>query len=304
MLHFKEFTAWVSIDGNEALEYGIETSEDQKSVTCWIASELGKTFIVNWTNSSYSQEAVHGRINMDGNLCAGHFMDKALAGGLPLTARNGGVTDGTTLRAFTFSSLELTDDDTLLGDASHPELGTITLTICPARKKHDGSKGGHSFPDIRVHERAKKAVTQQITLGESKQLVNPVRVFTVQRIGPDLAKFCFKYRPLDVLQANGIAPLPPRNAEPKPERALTPDDPEALARAAEEAKILAETTNEARALREQLAAVEAKLAQMEKPRVKREADPSEVVDLTQDTRKRVKRESKQPFIPGEVIDLT
>lgn len=42
MLQFREFFAWVSIDGVEAPEYGVEISEDQKSVTCWIASELGK----------------------------------------------------------------------------------------------------------------------------------------------------------------------------------------------------------------------------------------------------------------------
>jgi hypothetical protein len=42
MLHCKEFSAWVSIEGKVTEEYGVEISEDQKSVTCWIPSELGK----------------------------------------------------------------------------------------------------------------------------------------------------------------------------------------------------------------------------------------------------------------------
>ena len=42
MLHWKEFSAWVTIDGKEVVEYDVETSEDEKTVTCWIASELGK----------------------------------------------------------------------------------------------------------------------------------------------------------------------------------------------------------------------------------------------------------------------
>jgi hypothetical protein len=45
MLHWKEFSAWVAIDGKETLEYDVEISEDQKTVTCWIASELGKVTI-------------------------------------------------------------------------------------------------------------------------------------------------------------------------------------------------------------------------------------------------------------------
>lgn len=41
-MHLKEFKAWITIDGKEAVEYDVQTSEDQKTVTCWIASELGK----------------------------------------------------------------------------------------------------------------------------------------------------------------------------------------------------------------------------------------------------------------------
>jgi hypothetical protein len=42
MLHWQEFSAWVTIEGVEAPEYAVEVSEDEKTVTCWIPSELGK----------------------------------------------------------------------------------------------------------------------------------------------------------------------------------------------------------------------------------------------------------------------
>jgi hypothetical protein len=42
MLHWKEFSAWVTIEGVEAQEYAVEVSEDEKTVTCWTPSELGK----------------------------------------------------------------------------------------------------------------------------------------------------------------------------------------------------------------------------------------------------------------------
>jgi hypothetical protein len=42
MPEFGRFRAWVSIDGTEAQEYGVEHSEEDKKVTCWIPSEEGK----------------------------------------------------------------------------------------------------------------------------------------------------------------------------------------------------------------------------------------------------------------------
>ncbi|KAF8868743.1 hypothetical protein CPB85DRAFT_1301601 [Mucidula mucida] len=35
-------SAWVTIAGKRAEEYGLEISEDGMNATCWIASELGK----------------------------------------------------------------------------------------------------------------------------------------------------------------------------------------------------------------------------------------------------------------------
>ena len=45
MLTYKEFKAWIEIEGAEAKEYSIQQSRDAKGVdivTCWIASEEGK----------------------------------------------------------------------------------------------------------------------------------------------------------------------------------------------------------------------------------------------------------------------
>ncbi|KAJ7141253.1 hypothetical protein C8R44DRAFT_243530 [Mycena epipterygia] len=294
-MHCKEFKAWITIDGKEAVEYDVQTSEDQKTVTCWIASELGKTFSVNWENSSYRHDVI-GDVKMDGNHCAGDIIYGHL---LPKTVCNKGVSDGTTIKVFMFSSLEMTDDDTYLGQSSHQELGVIQLAIYPIRitRRNTGPSGGRSLSNIKVHERTKKAVTQQITLGNPEELADSVSFSTFERTGPDLAIFSFNYRPIDVLRANGIAPAPPqlkRKAAVEPERAPTPDDDSADA-------------EEARILREKLAALEAKRIKKEKekkPRVKHEAGA--VIDLTQDTRnsKKVKLEARRPFIPGEIIDLT
>lgn len=42
MLQYKEFSAWIVIEGEEAQEFNVEASEDEKKVSCWIPSEVGK----------------------------------------------------------------------------------------------------------------------------------------------------------------------------------------------------------------------------------------------------------------------
>lgn len=51
MLQYKEFSAWITIEGTEAKEFSIEVSEDEKKVTCWIASEVGKVCVVSASSS-------------------------------------------------------------------------------------------------------------------------------------------------------------------------------------------------------------------------------------------------------------
>lgn len=52
MYHSTGFSAWITIDGVEATEYDVVTSDDKKTVTCWIASELGKVRTILLTQSS------------------------------------------------------------------------------------------------------------------------------------------------------------------------------------------------------------------------------------------------------------
>ncbi|KAJ7873787.1 hypothetical protein B0H14DRAFT_2718835 [Mycena olivaceomarginata] len=262
MLQFREFFAWVSIDGVEAPEY-----------------ELGKEFAVYWRNTSYNCDT-SGLVYMDGNLCGGKII---YARDLPFTVFKDGVRlDAISIKPFMFSSLEITDDDAILSGPSHQQLGLVELKIQPVKviESETTSYSPPSLSHIVVHERSKKAVTQQITLGEPA-VTMPRAFISTETTGPELVY---------ILRANGIAPLPPqlkRKASAEPPRAQTPDDDDADA---EEEKML----------RERLNALEAKRLKETKPRVKKEAD---TVDLTQD-RKKVKLERKQTFVQGEIIDLT
>ncbi|KAF8199826.1 hypothetical protein K438DRAFT_1966188 [Mycena galopus ATCC 62051] len=292
MLHFGEFSAWVSIDGTEAPEYGVEIAEDQKSVTCWIASELGKKFSVDWTNKSYSGQTC-GTVYMDGNFCGGQIISPLH---FPEIATQKGIRhqNGLSFKPFIFSSLELTDDDAFLGGPSHQSLGVIELKILPIEVIGPGdSIQVSSLSGITVHERSKKAVTQQITVADPEPNKKPKSILKTRATGAALANFSFKYRPADILRANGIMPpLLKRKASADPVREQTPDDDD-------------DDAQEEKVLRERLNAIEAKRLKKEKTaRIKNE--PDAIVDLTQDRKKKVKSESKpEPaFSHREIIDLT
>ncbi|KAF8199964.1 hypothetical protein K438DRAFT_1583141 [Mycena galopus ATCC 62051] len=90
MLHWnsKEFSAWVCIDGIATAEYNVEISEAEKTVTCWIASELGKKFSVHWQNTSF-RGCTTGQVKMDGTSCGGQIMYGTT---LPSTTSKDGIT--------------------------------------------------------------------------------------------------------------------------------------------------------------------------------------------------------------------
>ncbi|KAJ7680828.1 hypothetical protein DFH06DRAFT_1164302 [Mycena polygramma] len=291
MLHWKEFTAWITVDDVEVSEYGVEVSEDENTVTCWVPSELGKKFTVNWTNTSASRRhPISGELEMDGTSSGSKIIYK------PKTTTYKGIEEGVCVKPFMFSSLKLTDDDAFLGGQSLPKLGLIQLVILPVKvMQRNVPAAVYSLSDIKIHERSKKGVTQQISVAEPEFHNKPKRQVRSRRTGPNLATFSFRYRPIDVLRANGIAPPLPqlkRKASAELLRAQTPDDDIADA---EEEKVL----------RERLRTLEAKRVKKEKkPRVKNETSDAVMVDLTQDSKQKVKMEERQPFIKGEVIDLT
>ncbi|CDO72099.1 hypothetical protein BN946_scf184962.g42 [Trametes cinnabarina] len=66
-----------------------------------------------------------------------------------------------------------------------------------------------------VHEKCKKAGVHTVSFGEAVEEesnnVNEVDFIGVEK--EPFATFIFRYRPLNMLQANGIAPLPPKAAK-------------------------------------------------------------------------------------------
>ncbi|KAJ7933798.1 hypothetical protein B0H13DRAFT_1951990 [Mycena leptocephala] len=208
MVHYGGVSCWIDIENSPATEYHAETFDDQRIVTCWIASEVGKSFSVGWRNS-FLPAATAGHVFMDGNECGG----RVLYGPSAVCAKHEGVTDTRTVRQFKFSSVTVTDDDAFLAHSSNDQkLGIIEVAIYPIQVFGfvPVISNSATLPEIKIHERSKKTVTQQIRLAEPKTLAVPQNAVAHRFTGPPLVTFVFRYRPLEILQANGIAPPPPQ----------------------------------------------------------------------------------------------
>ncbi|KAJ7661646.1 hypothetical protein B0H17DRAFT_1144620 [Mycena rosella] len=237
MLHSEAFSAWITVDGKETTEYDVKTSEVEKTVTCYIASQLGKKFVVNWTNAAYRHPTM-GSVEIDGDKCGGIVMHATHRGTLPETICHNGILTGNKLRPFKFGSLELTDDEAFDGE-SHHAVTVLTIEAIEITERRGGpfkaksqslsagTKGRQRAK--KVHERSKKAAHHRTTLGKAETLSEREEILFIKRTAPGkkLAKFVFQYRPLAILRAGGIAPMPDKSErEPsaKTERPEIPDE--------------------------------------------------------------------------------
>ncbi|KAJ7020003.1 hypothetical protein C8F04DRAFT_313665 [Mycena alexandri] len=196
--------AWIidPIDESEVQHFQPEAVDYPSGQTCWIASELNKGFAIRWRNTDvFCQTA--SRVYVDGVECAGEI----ILGPNREATVSGRRVSGSSVSPFMFSPLNLTDDDDFLDAGAHKDLGLIKLeiwTINMARSK--------PYPNIaaaeetKIHERSKKGVAHQIKFGEPvvHTTRNAAIVEYLER--SPLVTFTFKYRSMDLLRANDIAP--------------------------------------------------------------------------------------------------
>ncbi|KAJ3775617.1 hypothetical protein FB446DRAFT_724426 [Lentinula raphanica] len=202
-LAFKDFSAWIEVDGSELPLFDVNVEGNE--VSCWIPSEVGKAFVVKFA-AGRRRHSMMGRVYMDGK----RFRGKTMHAGAPRSYTfSGALTSQTTEQPFVFSNVELTDDDQYLHQAT-AGLGDIKLQINHATLGALSSSQTFKKRDTsgKVHEKAKKVTGHKVGLGDER----PVKRTTLIDVTYHdvIVKFVFKYRPLDLLRANGIAPPAPR----------------------------------------------------------------------------------------------
>ncbi|KAJ7712182.1 hypothetical protein B0H14DRAFT_2483028 [Mycena olivaceomarginata] len=212
-MRLDEIHAWICVDDVKLSEFALEYSADGMEASCWIPSECDKQFSIHWeTTDSVAGQTLNAQVTVDGTRCGSNDMycpDRArphIASG----SRNSVATSAETRRPLLFAQQALTDDDNLLNAAISPELGSIRVNIrevrtAPSMRSHrQPPVWGGRFETQVLHERSKKAMGHSVQFGAEYRARN-------HRLEPpvvvrDLATFVFRYRPIELLMAQGIAP--------------------------------------------------------------------------------------------------
>ncbi|KAF7376572.1 hypothetical protein MSAN_00073500 [Mycena sanguinolenta] len=196
------FEAWIVINGVEAEQFKPETVDYPTGQTCWIASELDKGFSIHWRNTEVFCHTA-SRIWVDGIECAGEIILHPNRE----ASISGRRTSGSTVSPFKFSPVNLTDDDAFLDSSGHKDLGLIRVEIWTINQAGTKSYGKvDAAVESKIHERTKKGSSHQIKF--AKEEVQPLRSAAIVEYleNSPLVTFTFKYRSIDVLRAEGIAP--------------------------------------------------------------------------------------------------
>ncbi|KAJ3843923.1 hypothetical protein F5878DRAFT_603367 [Lentinula raphanica] len=201
-LAFEDFTAWIEVEGSELPLFDVKVNG--REVSCWIPSEAGKNFIVKCATGKRGS-SICGDVYMDGKL----FMGIAMPAGVPQTFTFSGVlTSATTQQPFVFTNLVLTDDDHYLNEAS-AGLGDIKLVLSHVTLGGWSSQATYAKCNTisKIHEKSKKATGHKVDLGDEQSIPHTSKLNATRH--DVIVNFVFKYRPLDMLRANGIAPPAP-----------------------------------------------------------------------------------------------
>ncbi|KAJ7907324.1 hypothetical protein B0H13DRAFT_2019000 [Mycena leptocephala] len=217
-INISSFTAWITIEGVNCPIYGLKSTTSARDAACWIPSQEGKKFSVNWSNK-FRDRPVYAQLSIDGVVCSTHFMldvynhpDDADAIGISYA-----TTSDFTRRDFVFSAIQVTDDDAYLYTLDNPPaFGTIRLELWEAQIEQivqapfQHRYGGQVLESQILHETSKKAGAHHVKFG-GEYIVPQATVNMVNgaRTGASpLATFTFNYRPFDILLAGGIIPRP------------------------------------------------------------------------------------------------
>ncbi|KAJ7878970.1 hypothetical protein B0H14DRAFT_2710025, partial [Mycena olivaceomarginata] len=178
-------------------------STSPRDATCWIPSQEGKKFSVNWSNRFRDRpHALYCSIH-------GNHPDDADAIGISYA-----TTSDFTRRDFVFSAIQVTDDDAYLYTLDNPPaFGTIRLELWEAdieqivQSPYQHRYGGQVLEGQIIHETSKKGRRAPTFGGEYVVPQATVNMVNGTRKGAaPLATFTFNYRPFDILLDGGIIP--------------------------------------------------------------------------------------------------
>ncbi|KAI0370546.1 hypothetical protein BV20DRAFT_1018689 [Pilatotrama ljubarskyi] len=205
------YDVWISDGNGQPLpEFNMErVGNDGKTMACYLPSESGKRFIINWRDHNGLHHTSF-KCTVDGKptgskTCKPNSVGKRI--GVRMTKDS--------CSTYQFADLRTTDDeDALLGldIASLEKVGTIEVRAVRIRAEtRPVPFKAQPFAGVgAVHERSKKLGGHCVTLGApvKRQPTEQCKSVLLDRREGPYATFIFRYRPPGLLQAQGIMPAP------------------------------------------------------------------------------------------------
>ncbi|KZV68050.1 hypothetical protein PENSPDRAFT_687626 [Peniophora sp. CONT] len=270
------------------------------TIAGFVASEAGESFEVCIDNGLVSGEGLVCTVYIDGRemqRISSHPFGRSVVKGVY-------GPDG--VRPFTFSTLQLKEDDGEAPSFDISKLGVIEVQVCRALVTTDKLRPAtYKNQNVKarldpISEKAKKVGWHSVSLGAVKP-VAPCRrnnVTYVDQLNKPYAIFRFRYKPRELLEDEGIAP---RTERPKqPSTGEKRPRPEEEADMGPSAKRPATDDVKPEPTKGSVGDSQAKIPKVEgAKKVKRERVAGEVVDLTNRGRSPIRVPVK-----GEVIDLS
>ncbi|TRM64539.1 hypothetical protein BD626DRAFT_401331 [Schizophyllum amplum] len=296
-MKIERFECCIQVGGKPLDEYGVELSEDGKTCSAWIPSEVGQEFSIRWCDPVRARCTV-AEIDIDGvELYDCPVSEPSRTD--DQTVFEHVYISPTEYRDLSFAELVLTDDDTYL-QKNQRGTGEIRMAIWACRVIGEKPFGcGLIAEASKVHEKTKKGLAHTVVYGGVKEAEQPVVDIKTEKLDKEpLATFTFLYRSLDMLRANGIAPIPEMTT---PSRSSSTDEgPSTRKRKASEAL----TPEPAKVKKEMIDLEEIERAEEHVRRMEEQLRQARFEMHRSRGNTRVKLEDVLPVLPGEVIDLT
>ncbi|KJA14689.1 hypothetical protein HYPSUDRAFT_48906 [Hypholoma sublateritium FD-334 SS-4] len=204
-------SAWIQVNGVRLPEYATEISGSGTKASCWVPSEAGKNFEICYEDSLLAFGTTT-KIYVDGVLLPGgrvvHPMQHRPQG---FTTHRGIRIASDSYRPYVFSDCELIEDEEFVSTTS-PHVGEILCVINEAKIKgyikRPHTAKPYDLPPLKIQEREKKGIVHGTQLGSAIDRWSKKKTREVSNIR-HLVTFEFKYRPLNVLKADGVVPTGP-----------------------------------------------------------------------------------------------
>ncbi|KAN0092922.1 hypothetical protein V8E55_003706 [Tylopilus felleus] len=170
-------------------------------VTCWLASEEGKSFGVQWKYEERRVTAAQGFVYVDGIRYGGTLVSSGVLGvnDISILAQH---INYTTTRDLVFARVHLSDDDSLLNKEISKNLGEISLVIergemIRSRRRRPAGNRDLAVPadNERLHERCNSSL-----FGQGRVRIRTAYKWRLIRNSQPKMTFVFKCQSLGRLQ--------------------------------------------------------------------------------------------------------